>query len=434
MTLRDDIRHHFEDEARRLPAPPGLRSSVVGEAARGAVIERRTTQWAAAVAALLAVAVIAGLVASGSLLHPRSTPVAPGPVVSPTPAQPETSPTPSGGAKRVLLDATTYDGSTGWALLKLCTFTPDGTCQFSVSKTADGGKHWRSVNVGPAYPSTNGDVPQHIHFADASNGFVYGHSAGFVTHDGGHTWAALGVSMLEAVAIAGTSPVWLVDYPCAKGTRCGYEVRTSTDGGRTWNATTPLPSGVTPSSAIAFGNAGLLLSGFGAGDIARTADGGRSWTLIAGRCSAQTFESYLASADGTEIWEYCGGDPPLASPPPTPTPETLYVSPDAGVTWSKRTPLGGVTVDAILVSARPGMALLASGAEVAVSIDGGSSWHGVTGALGFSSVSIAASTVALYCVAGAQCWSVEGWAVENTSVIWATHDSGRSWSRLPAQP
>jgi hypothetical protein len=75
MTVREDVRKHFEREAVRHPVPPGLRTAAIAEAhARG--IEKRGHQWiAGAVAALLAVAIIAGLLAVGAMRHAQPVPV-----------------------------------------------------------------------------------------------------------------------------------------------------------------------------------------------------------------------------------------------------------------------------------------------------------------------------------------------------------------------
>lgn len=76
MTVRDDIRMHFEREAVRAPVPPGLRATAAAVARRRAS-ERPSHQWAPAlVAAILALAIIAGLVAV-NVARTRPVPVAP---------------------------------------------------------------------------------------------------------------------------------------------------------------------------------------------------------------------------------------------------------------------------------------------------------------------------------------------------------------------
>jgi len=74
MTVRDDVRNHFEREAVRHPAPRGLRATTISHA-RGRGIEKRNAHWiAGAVAALLAMAIIAGLLALGVMRQTQIIP------------------------------------------------------------------------------------------------------------------------------------------------------------------------------------------------------------------------------------------------------------------------------------------------------------------------------------------------------------------------
>ena len=84
MTVREDVRKHFDREAVRHPVPPGLRATTLA-GARSRVTDRRSPQWiAGAVAALLAVAIIAGLVAVGGYRRAHNVPaVRPSPSASP---------------------------------------------------------------------------------------------------------------------------------------------------------------------------------------------------------------------------------------------------------------------------------------------------------------------------------------------------------------
>jgi hypothetical protein len=75
VTIREDVRNHFERDATRHPVPPGLRTTALA-GARSSVIERRSPHWiASAVAIVLAVAIIAGLLAVGALRHAQPVPV-----------------------------------------------------------------------------------------------------------------------------------------------------------------------------------------------------------------------------------------------------------------------------------------------------------------------------------------------------------------------
>ena len=75
MTIREDVREYFEREAQRNPASPSLRASALAQA-RGQAVERRNFQWiTGAVAILLAMAIIAGLLAANALRHKNVAPV-----------------------------------------------------------------------------------------------------------------------------------------------------------------------------------------------------------------------------------------------------------------------------------------------------------------------------------------------------------------------
>ena len=424
MTLRDDVRHHFDREAGRFPTPAGLRASVTNEATRGVPLERRPAQWAAAVAVVLAVAIVAALLAAGQLRNARVSPAASSPraqLVTPiATVKAGPIPTPKSTSGMTLVDADMIDATHGWALLY--SLTP-GTNQrqFWVSRKTNLGSGWSSpVKVGP--PLAEGDSGHHIHFVSSTSGFVYGSSTAFVTHDGGQTWQDSGLPFfLEVVAVVGRSPsTWVVTYPCAKGTvpACPYEVYISHDDGRTWAQSWALPGNISPLQVVAFQYAGLLISSSGAGDMYTTSDAGVTWRSIPGQCSPETFENYVATADGTEIWQYCGAEPPLASPPPNPPVEKLVVSTDGGATWTRKTAVGGVGVGAVLVSPKPGQAVLAY-VSLQVSTDRGSSWKVVSPKEGFTSIVFSSSA--------------EGWAV-GSGAIWVSFDDGADWSPLDTQP
>lgn len=72
--IRDDVHQYFEREAVRHLAPGDLRATVLAEA-RGRALQRRRPAWnASAVAILLGVAIVAGLLAVGAMRHAQTTP------------------------------------------------------------------------------------------------------------------------------------------------------------------------------------------------------------------------------------------------------------------------------------------------------------------------------------------------------------------------
>ncbi len=397
MTARGDIRHYFEQEAAAYPVPSGLRASVAAEARRGVKAEHPGMRLAAVVAAALAVAIVAGLVAAGSL-RPKNPPV---PVVRP-------------GQHGLVLDADLDGGSTGWALLGACPGNdPTSQCAYWVETTRDGGRTWlQPVKIVTA-PFTNGDTPRHVRFTDSRNGFVYGNGMAFATHDGGATWRRIFASASGIVDIQGRGVAWAVIYPCAKGTQCAYVVERSTDGGRSWARTSDLPQGFSPRFAVPFGSEGLVLTSYGVGDLAITRDGGRSWSVIPGRCAAETTENEVATADGNELWQFCGPRP------------ILSISEDGGQTWSERSLPDNYTVGADIISPVAGTAFLITSTDAAVtsnvevSRDRGLTWAIVPGTHDFVALSFSSDAA---------------WAIDAQFGIWSSNDGGLTWTKLPGQP
>ncbi|MDQ6876863.1 MAG: hypothetical protein M3082_04035 [Candidatus Dormibacteraeota bacterium] len=114
MTIREDVREYFEREAHRNPASPSLRASAL-EQARGHAVERRSREWiAGGVAVLLAVAIVAGLLATSARRHKDVAPVP----AHASPSQTATAPTllcfiapPSDWATAIAKVAATLDGT-----------------------------------------------------------------------------------------------------------------------------------------------------------------------------------------------------------------------------------------------------------------------------------------------------------------------------------
>lgn len=192
-----------------------------------------------------------------------------------------------------------------------------------VYKTTDGGKTW-ALQFKAADPAAFFDA---IAFWDEKTGLALGDPVGgrfqlIATADGGATWAPLAPRALPpalpgeaAFAASGTCLVargeadaWFV----TGGAKAARVFRTK-DRGRTWEATdTPVAAGIESAGAfsIAFRDAdrGLIVGGdyrkpdeTGA-TAAATADGGRTWTKLAGRlpfCSAVAWAGDRWVAVGT---------------------------------------------------------------------------------------------------------------------------------------
>jgi len=401
MTLRDDIRDYFEREARRLPAPTGLRGAITSRAAAARPGANPAIRWAAVVAAMLAVAIVAGLVATGAFKASRRE-VPAGPPISVTP-----------GAHGFVFDVSFANASDGWALLG---DPADAHAQFYVEATHDGGKTWlRPVAIGT--PGIGAGQPRHIHFVYRDDGFVYGGQFVLATHDGGRMWVGPNLPS-DVVAITGQEGVtWSASANCPVP-NCPYSVYVSPDGGKSWSRAAPVP--VVPRDARSFGIAGLLVMAKGSSDLAITTDDGATWTKIAGPCPAGTGTNEAGTPDGQEIWEVCSSSPPSA---PT---SQVFVSEDSGKTWQQRAPtFAGFGVDAVLAPT-PGTVLVASDTSngMAISHDGGMSW---------SRCATDPRNAAIESVSYSADGSVAV-AIDNVYVVWISIDGGNTWNKTTSQP
>jgi photosystem II stability/assembly factor-like uncharacterized protein len=325
-----------------------------------------------------------------------------------------------------IVDLDVVDASTSWVLLTTCIQPMTGQCHYLVTRTTDGGATWsKPVRVGPGFNPADGGAPRHVLFLNSQDGFVYGSSDAYITHDGGRTWISTGFNAVFFVAATGrASRAWAITYPCAKGVSCADEVQTSTDAGRTWSAPHAMQVDFDPSDGIAFSNNGLLIEGAGSDDMVLTLDGGTTWSFIKTRCTASTFIANVATSDGNELWQLCVEHPSANAA--NVSDRVLFVSEDGGKSWTQRATLqisnqlaaSGYLL--VLVSTRPGAALMATNqSTMTISHDGGRTWASVNGPAGVGFMTIRFAN------------GFDGWALDVNQNIWFTHDGGDSWKELP---
>jgi photosystem II stability/assembly factor-like uncharacterized protein len=110
-------------------------------------------------------------------------------------------------------------------------------CQEFIGSTSDGGATFTSV-VRVASCSGSSPIGSSLAFDDHGDGFIFGTTALYVTHDGGSTWApSPQPGTVLAVQALGLS-VWMVETGCPPTTGpqspCPLRLIESNDGGRTW--------------------------------------------------------------------------------------------------------------------------------------------------------------------------------------------------------
>jgi hypothetical protein len=446
--LRQDLRDVFEKQQEGLGDLSGPRERVLRSALENKndePIGRRTQLVAGIVAAVIAILAV-GTFALVRNANWRQTLDHPVPAQSPAPTARQgpplvgsTGPTFPGLHR---WDVDLVDSQTAWTLLTNCNGGSTDPCNYFVAATIDGGKTWsKPVPLAPSFDPRQGDAPRTIRFINSSDGFVYGGTGAFVTHDGGKTWAVLDLHAVFFNAIEGRGKtVWAFTYPCPKGTSCPYDARLSTDGGRTWSAPRAFPVGFSPFSVSLFGTSGLFVSDI-PGQMVVISDGGKIGKSINSQCRNNPFRTWVATSDGDELWELCVGDAKVApvvesSPPSKPTSmpvsqatadKELFVSQDGGVTWVRKgtSQAGGklpvLGTWASLVSTQARELLLGTNATpIFRSTDAASSW----------------TPVQTSPPGGVQ-WirfinPQSGWAMDSQGAIWSTTEGGASWIRLPS--
>lgn len=421
--LRRELRELFDRRQSSFVDLADSRRRVMraGMSARHESMDRRAQLIAGVATVVIAALIIATFVyVRGGV---RSSPTAPIAKPSAAPTLPVKSLAP--GTNVVVVDADARNRSYAWALISNCIQPMTGKCHYGVISTGDAGVAWFApVRVGGDFEPSDGGAPRHIVFINPTDGFVYGGTVAFVTHDAGRTWSTLDAHVTFFNTIGGAGQrAWITSWPCAKAAACSYQVTTSADGGRTWSTPSNLPMGFYPFRAVAFGQDGLLLSDESPGDIELTRDGGVTWVEIPSQCEGNVLEPVVATSDGVELWELC-----LTYPNPATAPtakRSLHVSEDGGRTWSSRAISAIPTEQAasgffeVAASSRTGTLVIASNqSSMTITHDAGRTWTDVgPPGVGFLSIRFIDSNV--------------GVAIDVTRGMWVTTDGGDPWSQVP---
>lgn len=375
--------------------------------------------------ATLATAVALSLAACGGGGHGATTTTRPGPV---GPTTTSTAAGPSGGAVPGGFEPQSFTAISDSAYWVLGTATcSSGRCP-ALLRTTSGGSSFVSIPA-PALAASAAQQAT-LRFADASDGFAYltngPSSAFFTTHDGGATWHAQSLGDVLAFATAAGQAL-AVTAQCGATGCSGFSLERSAVGRDAW---TPGPLPFTPDGSNvdleAHGSEVWLMgtpttaNGPHSGDLARSTDGGRTFTVGSSPCSPG-LGGELAPTSATNLWAVC----------PTGTEAGAWRSVDGGVTFSalhtailnNSARLGAASADVAVLAPNDSTSTLLH------TTDGGATWAQASipsGAsfwpwIGFTDAQVGAALVQLSQGSG------NG---PGPLVLWRTTDGGAHWSTV----
>jgi photosystem II stability/assembly factor-like uncharacterized protein len=440
---------HLDD-----PSPPEATRSTLAEVlARSARMRRKRTR--AALGAVGALGLAAGLVLGLSV--PASSP---GQSFTAFETSSGTLATGTAVPGSDLQDVVFPSDTQGFALVVHAS-------QTLLAHTTDAGETWTVVDG--ALPVS---YPAQIDFSDATHGFLWGgHPSSdgslplWVSSDGGANWTEAPIGPVVSDVSAIRYDVWAVVGTCFLGvvdpaSSCPVRVEVSSDYGRTW-ATTASDPAVVESTAPSFSDQNLELARTShldayvlslepgrsgsqpSGQLAFTADGGRSWQSRSDPCPPYfDFGEQIAASGTDDLWLLCASQAAAGSQA-----KALYRSHDGAHNWTLTSaanapvltgnttvpaggglPTGGYLAPYTLahenfavLSSKTALILPGRGA-VSMTSDGGSSWQAVPSLLNAGMVGGGNGTVVF-------ADPTHGWVSEFGVGLWRTTD-GLSWHRL----
>ncbi len=338
--------------------------------------------------------------------------------------------------------------------------------QTVLATSGDAGATWSVVD-----PSLPVSFPAQFEFSDTAHGYLWGgapSSSGtislWVTSDGGRTWARAAVGpVVSDVSVIGPD-AWAVVGSCpispSAGASCPVVVEVSTDNGATWSRTDAVPplsenpqvsvsdenielARITRARAYVLSFAPRAGASGPAGQLAYTADGGRSWSVRPDPCpSFFDFGEQIAASGSNDLWMVCASQASAGSQA-----KALYRSADGGEHWrlaaSGDAPLlsggralgagGGLPVSGYVTPYSLGHENLAvltptdawlfpDRAGVFETTDGGKTWGVVAGLVKAGLVGDGTGNVVFVD-------ATHGWVCEPGTALWRTTD-GKDWQRL----
>ncbi len=290
-----------------------------------------------------------------------------------------------------------------------------GVSTSGVIASADAGKTWSGLSLQGLALSSISVSP-----SNPLRVYVGAHGAGALrSDDGGHTWSdvhfgypngdTLGLSVDPGDPDVAVSSVIQLD---ATGAPVGGSILRTTDAGATWSATLPSAGigwGVTRCAA----DANVLYAATGNG-VARSADGGKTWTTQAVGLYGAT-DIAVSPGGCDDLYALVYADGPKHS---TDGGKTFGPALNQGLDVVPVGSAGKLAADPL----HPGRVLFGSHGGIWISPNAGSQWGVVSGLLGLIVDSLATSPLD-----PSRLW-LTSWG----SGVWERAASGQPWQRVPA--